>query len=148
VLVPVDADLVNLLYDPSQWTVTPDREEHNRRSVYLIAKRNLRLPFAEVFDQPDTQTSCARRESSTHPLQALELLNGKTSNRLAEAFARRLEREAGADPGRQVELAYRLAAGRAPSPREKEIAVRFLARQPLREFALAVFNLNAFLYVD
>ena len=52
VVVPVDADLVKLLYDPSQWTVTPDEREHDRRSVYLLAKRNLRLPFMEAFDQP------------------------------------------------------------------------------------------------
>jgi hypothetical protein len=148
VVLPVDRDLVTLLYDPAQWAVTPDEREHRRRSVYLLAKRNLRLPFAEVFDQPDRLTSCPRRESSTHALQALELLNGRTSNRLAEAFARRLEREAGPDCGAQVELAYRLAAGRAPTAKEKDLAVRFLARQPLREFALAVFNLNASLYVD
>jgi hypothetical protein len=148
VIVPVERDLVKLLYDPKQWAVTADVREHDRRSVYLIAKRNLRLPFAEVFDQPDLQTSCPRREASTHSLQALELLNGTLSNHLAEAFARRLEREAGPDPAGQVELAYRLAAGREPTAREKELALAFLARQPLKEFALAVFNLNAFLYVN
>jgi hypothetical protein len=148
VVVPVDNDLVKLLYAPSQWAVTPDRAEHDRRSVYLLAKRNLRLPFLETFDQPDAATSCARRESSTHALQALELLNGALANDLAGSFADRLRREAGADPGAQVELAYRLAAGRPPTPREKELAVEFLKTQPLREFALAAFNLNAFLYVN
>src|SRR4051812_49407198 len=58
VVVPVDADLVKLLYAPSQWAVTPDAREHDRRSVYLVARRNLRLPFLESFDQPDAQTSC------------------------------------------------------------------------------------------
>jgi hypothetical protein len=148
VVVPVDADLVHLLYDPGQWKVTPDTGEHDRRSVYLLSKRNLRLPFMEVFDQPDAATSCPRRAASTHALQALELLNGPTSHRLADAFARRLEREAGSDRGQQIERAYLLAAGRSPTAREKELALKFLAQQPLREFALAVFNLNAFLYVD
>jgi hypothetical protein len=148
VVVPVDADLVHLLYDPKQWTVTADVAEHDRRSVYLLAKRNLRLPFLEVFDQPDAATSCPRRAASTHALQALELLNSSTTHRLAEAFARRLEREAGTDTARQIERAYLLAVGRAPTQREKELAVKFLTKQPLREFALAVFNLNAFLYVD
>ena len=146
-VIPVDSDLVNLLYDPTQWTVTADAAEHDRRSVYLLAKRNLRLPFMEVFDQPDAATSCPRRDASTHALQALELLNGSTANRLAEAFAQRLEHEAGTDANEQIERAYLLAAGRAPTPREKELAFLFLAKQPLREFALAVFNLNAFLYV-
>ncbi|MGH7172618.1 MAG: DUF1549 and DUF1553 domain-containing protein [Gemmataceae bacterium] len=148
VVVPVYSDLINLLYDPKQWTVTADVAEHDRRSVYLLAKRNLRLPFMEVFDQPDAATSCPRRVASTHALQALELLNGSTSQRLAEAFARRLEREAGTDTARRIDRAYLLAAGRAPTQREKELAMKFLTKQPLHEFALAVFNLNAFLYVD
>jgi hypothetical protein len=148
VVVPVDGDLVGLLYDPSQWTVTPDVREHDRRSVYLLAKRNLRLPFLEVFDQPDAATSCPRRAASTHALQALELLNGPTAHRLADAFAQRLVCEAGTDHDRQIERAYLLAAGRAPTVREKELALKFLEKQPLREFALAAFNLNAFLYVD
>jgi hypothetical protein len=148
VIVPVDQDLVNLLYKPSQWTVTPDGTEHNRRSVYLIAKRNLRLPFMEVFDSPDLQTSCARRESSTHAPQALELLNGDLSNRLAEAFADRLRREAGEDRLKQIDLAYQLATSRAPKPAERKLAQAFLEKQPLREFALAMLNLNSFLYLD
>jgi hypothetical protein len=148
VIVPVDQDLVNLLYKPSQWAVTPDPAEHNRRTVYLFAKRNLRLPFMEVFDAPDSNVSCPRRESSTHPPQALELLNGDLSNRLAEAFAQRLQREGGASTTKRIELAYRLAVGRRPTIKERQLATRFLATQPLREFALAVLNLNNFLYVD
>lgn len=148
VIAPVDQELVDLLYKPSQWEVTADEREHHRRSIYLIAKRNLRLPFMEVFDQPDLQTSCSRRESSTHSPQALEMLNGKLSNQLAEAFAERLRREEGPSAGDQVELAYRLAAGREPTEKERAAAIAFLAEQPLREFALAMFNLNAFLYVE
>ena len=65
-MVPIGKELVNALYKPSQWQVAPDPAQHNRRSVYLIAKRNLRLPFLEVFDAPDELVSCPRRESSTH----------------------------------------------------------------------------------
>jgi hypothetical protein len=148
VMLPVEPDLPKLLYDPKQWAVTPDAAEHNRRSVYLLAKRNLRLPFAEVFDQPDTLTSCAGREKSTHVLQALEMLNGKTSNQLAQALAARLEKEAGAEPAAQVELAFRLIAGRPPNPRELELGTQFLQTHAPREFALAMFSLNAFLYVN
>ncbi|HZN35369.1 MAG TPA: DUF1553 domain-containing protein, partial [Pirellulaceae bacterium] len=148
VMPPVPKELIELLYDPAQWQVTPDAREHDRRSVYLVAKRNLKLPFMEVFDQPDLQTSCARRISSTHPPQSLELLNGELSNRLAADFAARLRSEAGDDPTKQIERAYRLAAGRPPTERERQIALEFLREQPLSEFALAMFNLNAFLYVD
>jgi hypothetical protein len=148
VITPIDQELTNLLYKPSQWKVDRDESEHNRRSVYLIAKRNLRLPMMELFDAPDYQISCPRRESSTHAPQALELTNGQFANRMAAALAERLRKEAGADPVRQVELAYQLATGRAPSAKERELGVRFLRSGPLQEFALAVFNLNAFLYVE
>ena len=97
--------------------------------MYLLVKRNLRLPFAEAFDQPDTLTSCAGREKSTHVLQALEMLNGKTSNQLAAALVARLDREAGSEPGAQVDLAFRLVAGRPPNPRERDLGTRFLERR-------------------
>ena len=77
----------------------------------MIYKRNLRLPFMEVFDAPDTLLSCARREQSTHAPQALELLNGQTSNDLAAAFAERLLKERSHRCGANR---LRLAPGRRP----------------------------------
>ncbi|MEX2303556.1 MAG: DUF1553 domain-containing protein [Bryobacterales bacterium] len=148
IMVPVEEQLVDLLYKPAQWKVPQDQNEHHRRSVYLIAKRNLRLPFMEVFDQPALLTSCARRQSSTHAPQALELLNGPLANGLAGAFAERLQDEAGTDPEQLVQRAYLIAAGRLPTDAERKPAVEFVKTQPLREFALAIFNLNDFLYVN
>ena len=119
----------------------------------MIYKRNLRLPFVEVFDAPDTLLSCARREQSTHAPQALELLNGQTSNELAAVFAdaapegaRDHRRSASITPG-----AWQPAA--CPPPARSALALKFLADAPddparVKEFALAVFNLNAFLYVN
>ncbi|HUQ91980.1 MAG TPA: DUF1553 domain-containing protein [Bryobacteraceae bacterium] len=147
VIAPVDPELVNLLYKPSQWAVAKDAKEHDRRSVYLLHKRNLRLPMMEVFDAPDMQISCARRDSSTHAPQALELMNGDFANAMAKSLAARLDKEA-PGPVQQVELAFRLATGRLPNAQEKAAALRFLKTQPLSEFALAVLNLNAFLYVN
>ena len=148
VMLPVEDALVDLLYDPTQWRVPADQAQHRRRSIYLLAKRNLRLPFMEVFDQPALLTSCARRESSTHAPQSLELLNGSISNELAARFAARLDREAGRDLDSIVSQAYLIAAGRPPTEDEALIARGFLADNSLREFALAMFNLNSFLYLN
>jgi len=148
IMVPVSPELVAGLYKPAQWVVARDPKEHHRRSIYLISKRNLRLPIMESFDQTDALLSCARRESATHAPQALELLNGDFANRQAEALAERLQAEAGSDPRGQVDLAYRLVTGNAPSPKEMALGVGFLKDQPLQRFALAMFNLNAFLYVN
>ena len=148
VMVPIDQGLVNTLYKPSQWAPPKDHAEYTRRSIYLIAKRNLRLPFMEVFDAPDMQVSCARRESSTHAPQALELLNGNFANEQADALAKRLETEAGPNLRKQIELGYRLVTGRPARPKEIQVALAFLKTQPKREFALTLLNLNSFLYVN
>ena len=147
VMVPVDPELVRLLYKPSQWEVPASEAQHDRRSIYLIAKRNLRLPFMETFDAPALLTSCARRESSTHAPQALEMLNGDLSNRLAAAFAERLRAETGGRSEQIVARGFRLAIGREPTARERELSLTFLRDQPLEEFCLALFNLNEFAYV-
>jgi len=147
VMAPVDSDLVALLYKPSQWEPDVKPERLFRRSVYLMAKRNLRLPFMEAFDQPSLLTSCGRRESSTHAPQALELLNGSLSNELARRFSKRLDQESGGHPRRWVERGFFLACGRLPDEEELRMGERFLAEQPGSELALALFNLNEFLYV-
>ncbi len=102
----------------------------------------------EVFDAPDLQAPCARRESSTHAPQALELLNGDFANNQAIALAKRLEVEAGSNLRKQIDLGYRLVTGRAARPAEIRAALDFLKTQPKREFALALLNLNSFLYVN
>lgn len=141
VMTPVDPQLVGQLYKPSQWRVAPAAGEHARRSLYLIAKRNLRLPFMETFDGPTLLASCAQRETSIHALQSLELLNGSLSNELALRFAARLREEADV-----VHSAFALALGRPPTEREQQHAREFLAVGSLEEFALAIFNLNDFAY--
>ncbi len=147
VMIPVDPQLVEQLYKPSQWQVAKRDAEFDRRTVYLTAKRNLRLPFLEVFDAPTLLSSCAHRQASTHAPQALELLNGQQSTELSRAFAHRLTQESGGKQEQIVERAFWLTAGRAPSPRELSLSLEFLQESSLREFALAMFNLNEFLYV-
>jgi hypothetical protein len=147
IMLPVEKELIQLLYKPDQWQVPKDPKQLDRRSVYLIAKRNLRLPFMETFDQPTLQSSCGRRESSTHPPQALELLNGDISNDLAQSFADRLTAEQHDTQEALVDRAWKLIAGRKPTQKEADLSVRFLQNQPLREFTLAMFNVNDFLYV-
>lgn len=147
VIVPIEPELVNLLYKPSQWAVTPDASEHMRRSIYVFHKRNMRLPFLEVFDSPDALLSCARRESSTHAPQGLELLNGTVTQQVSEAMAKRLAKEAGPSRSKQIDHAFRLALSRPPNQKEREASLRFLSSSPLREFALALFASNDFLYV-
>ena len=64
------------------------------------------------------------------------------------ALANRLRKEAGEDTGSQVDLAYQLLTGRPPTTIERELSIAFIREVSLHEFALAMLNLNAFLYVN
>jgi len=147
VILPIEPALLTLIYNPAQWKPDADAEQYNRRGIYLFQKRNLRLPFLEVFDSPDLLLSCARREQSTHAPQALELMNGEFSNAMAAAMARRVAKEAGEEPDHQIVRLFQLALGRDPDTAERKAAVRYLKDGPLSELALAVFLTNDFLYV-
>lgn len=107
------------------WNVTRDPAERNRRSIYVFVRRNTRYPMFETFDMPDTHESCARRNVTTSPLQALSMLNDKVSVEWAQGFAARVQKLAGSDFAKQVHAAYELAFSRPPSAEEEQIVARF-----------------------
>ena len=148
---PVDPSLRADTFQGVNWPAdTQDGPKTWRRSVYVKVKRSLLLPQLEVFDCPEISASVAQRNVTTTPTQALTLLNDPLIRRQARRFAERLKREAGARPEKQVERAYWLALGRAPTPRETTLGAAFLrsgGADGLVDFAHAVFNLNEFVYV-
>ena len=129
------------------WYPSPPREQ-NVRSVYLVQKRTVRVPFMETFDLPENSTSCPRRTESVVAPQALSLLNGRLAIDCARAMALRVKAEAGTDRRRQVERAFDLALQRSPDPEEQNACVRLLESQSLAELCRALLNLNEFLYID
>jgi hypothetical protein len=99
-----------------------------RRSVYLPVFRN-RLPeLFEVFDFADPNVVLGRRNVSTVAPQALFLMNNPFVMAQAREAARRALAAPGDDAGR-LERAYRSALGRAPTGRERDVALRFVAAQ-------------------
>jgi hypothetical protein len=129
------------------WTESARTEDHNRRSLYIFARRNLRFPFLEVFDAPDSNLSCPERGRSTTAPQSLTLLNSDEVMAASKALAARLIKEA-KTPDEQMERAFRLVIGRSPSAKEQKLTREFLASSTTEELCRAVFNLNAFVYVD
>jgi cytochrome c553 len=129
--------------DMSQWPVSSDATEFDRRSIYLFIKRSYRLPMLETFDAADPSASCARRETSTVAPQALTLMNSEWMNAQAARLAARL-----AGDGDPVERAWRWTLGRAPSAAEKKRAQGFATRSGLPSLCLLLFNMNEFVYVD
>jgi Protein of unknown function (DUF1553)/Protein of unknown function (DUF1549) len=125
------------------WKTSPDPRDQHRRSIYILARRNLRFPYLEAFDAPDSNQSCPIRVQSTTAPQALVQLNGDETMAAVRGLAKRLEDVPSPERIRQ---AYRLTLGRWPAPAEVEQALRFLARSPESEFYRVLFNLNEFIY--
>ncbi|MCI0536011.1 MAG: DUF1549 and DUF1553 domain-containing protein, partial [Verrucomicrobiales bacterium] len=144
VLPPIPTDLVKTARN---WTASTNSADHHRRSIYVFARRNLRFPFFEAFDAPDSNASCPERGHSTTAPQSLTLLNSEEMMTAAEATAERVGQQT-ASTRSQIELAYRLVLGRDPTPRDLALATDFLRGAPMKELCRALFNLNAFVYAD
>ncbi len=132
------------LYEPDD----PTRPAFKRRTLYRVWARSGRSPLLDVLDCPDPSTTSPRRAVTTTPLQALALLNNAFVLHLVDLFAARVAREAGDDPGRQVNYAYQLAYGREARADEQPAAVQVVRDHGLTVLARALFNSNEFLYVD
>ncbi|MCE9527303.1 MAG: PSD1 and planctomycete cytochrome C domain-containing protein [Planctomycetales bacterium] len=101
-----------------------------RRTIYLLARRNYHPALLAVFDQPNLTMNCTRRESSAVVLQSLAMLNDPVVVEQAVAFAERVEKEAGTtEPTKQIETAWQIALGRAPSASETQACAELLQKQ-------------------
>ena len=125
-----------------------DETAASRRTIYAFVKRSLMVPMLETLDFCDTTQTSPQRKVTTVPTQALTLYNGHFAMRQARHFAERLLRETGEDPAKQIDLAWRLAIARPPTPTEQTNAKQFLAKQNLAQLCRVVFNLNEFAYPD
>jgi hypothetical protein len=152
VRVPIEQEVYDLIFTEGEpddlWPLLPDKREHNRRGLYLLNKRTVRLPMMANFDQPDAMTSCPVRPSSTHALQSLSLMNSNFMAEQSRAFSKRLQQRCGDDRACAVRSAYKLTLAREPKPEERKMALDFLgAGSPLQDFCLALFNRNEFVYL-
>ncbi len=103
-------------------------EERQRRSIYMVSKRHLLLPLMTVFDFPNSEKPCGRRDVTTVVPQALAMLNNRFVHSRSEGLARSIlakepnEREA-------ICEAWRRVLTREPRESELDLAARHYARQ-------------------
>jgi hypothetical protein len=127
VMTPLPKELERNL-QAGHWRPSPNEADHYRRSVYLFVRRNLRYPLFQVFDRPDTNASCPKRSRSIIAPQALELLNSEFALTTARHLAGTILADAHQSNDR-LELLYRRALSRPPTPVEFELLTSFLTRQ-------------------
>lgn len=138
----------------NQWNVTPETAEHDRRSIYIFARRNLRFPIFESFDRPNANASCAVRQTSTTAPQALYLLNSDFAWSMSEQLAENLSTKS---QEQSIHKAWLRILSRPPDVQELADARALMAahqrnglddEQALAHVCLTLFNTNEFLYVD
>jgi hypothetical protein len=104
-----------------------------RRSMYTVWKRTVPPASLTTFDAPDREKCTARRTVTNTPLQALVLLNDPTYVEAGRVLAEKTLLQAGRDPAKRVDFAFRLATDRKPQPQERAVLLQ-LARQELVEY--------------
>jgi hypothetical protein len=129
------------------WEREEDGPKVWRRSVYVYRKRGLPFPLFEVFDLPDQNITCSRRNVSTVPTQALTLLNDDFVLRQAQLFADRIQEAAPRDIEAQIRATYTIALSRPPTDDEMRLALDFLKKQKMVDLAHVILNLNEFVYM-
>jgi hypothetical protein len=134
--------------DPETIWKASSEHEAARRTIYTHVKRSMIVPMLEVLDLCDTTRTSAKRNVTSIAPQALTLLNGEFTNQQARHFAERLRREAGSEPTKQIELAYRLALCRLPTASERAWLIEFVKQESLEQMCRVMFNLNEFVYSD
>ncbi|MCC7085705.1 MAG: DUF1549 domain-containing protein [Pirellulales bacterium] len=108
------------------WDPDPKPEDRRRRSVYVLAKRNLRIPLLEAFDQPDMHNSCPSRSNTTTAPQSLEMLNSEITFESARSWGEKLLDQCGGDETALIRAAYAEAYGRPADRQEIESARQFI----------------------
>ena len=100
-----------------------------------------------AFDCPDGGQIAPKRNASTTPLQALNLLNGAFLLQQSDLLAARAKQASDA-PVSQVRQVFRLAFQRLPTKAEEDAAAKLVQEHGLAALCRAVLNANEFLYVD
>lgn len=147
------------------WYPSPAADQ-DVRSILLVQKRTVRIPFLETFDLPENSTSCAVRPMSIVAPQALSLLNSSLAARASMALAEAVEREAAEKRGTitpaieslddgnvetrryWVNAAFRRTLQREPDETEMDACLRLLERRSLAELCRVLLNVNEFVFVD
>jgi hypothetical protein len=114
------------------WDPDVHPEDRDRRSIYVLARRNLTYPLFGAFDAPDRHLSCPARAATITAPQALVMLNSEFTLTQARYTAGRLLAAHGGDVAGMVRDAYRILFGRDPEPDEVQDARAFLDRQARR----------------
>jgi hypothetical protein len=118
-------------YGPFNWVQAEGRDRY-RRALYTFRRRSTPYPALQVFDAPNGDFSCPRRNHSNTPLQALTTLNEPIFMDCARALAARTLKEGGTTDAQRLTYAFRLCVSRPPDDAEQATLQALLAKERKR----------------
>lgn len=120
-------------------------EQQPVRSIYLIQKRTVPIPYMETFDLPENSVSCGRRSRSIVAPQALALLNSEMMEQAAVSLAARLK---ATEVEESIKELFAYVLQREPTVSELRHCVRYIEDHGATALARVLLNLNEFLFID
>lgn len=99
--------------DSDTWQISQG-EDRYRRGIYTFIRRAAPYPAMTVFDATSREYCTARRSHTDTPLQALTTLNDPAFFEAAQAMAKRILMEGGADTKSRLDYGFLLATSRHP----------------------------------
>jgi hypothetical protein len=142
-----------LLFEPNanyarNWIPKEDVEEKDfRRMVYNMRIRMEQDSVFGAFDCPDGGQSAPSRARSTTPLQALNLYNSSFTEKMADAFSKRLLKQTDNSSQQALVRGFESIFGRTPTPEESIVAAQYVKDHGLVAYCRVLFNANEFLFM-
>jgi Protein of unknown function (DUF1553)/Protein of unknown function (DUF1549)/Concanavalin A-like lectin/glucanases superfamily/Planctomycete cytochrome C len=100
-----------------------------RRSLYTFWRRTAPPASMLTFDAGSREVCTAKRETTATPLQSLILLNDPQFLEASRVLAETLVRDSKTELEPRIQKAFRLATGRAPQAKEKDILAKLYQEQ-------------------
>jgi hypothetical protein len=113
------------------WTVSDNKDDWYRRSIYIFSRRSFPYPVTQSFDPADPSKPHHKRDVTTTPLQALTLFNSDVVFDWSQALAGRVINEAGANEDAQLNRLYEVLFARDPNLTERKALKEFLANEQI-----------------
>jgi hypothetical protein len=124
-ILPPLPDYVTGISRNREWPLSSLSDRH-KRGLYILLRRATPYPMLTTFDAPDSSLTCAVRERSNTPLQALTLLNDQVFFSSAQRLGARLVTEV-SDSNARLHHALHICLGRRATPEELRRLYELLA---------------------
>ena len=141
-------NLLNLAGDlearPAGLSEDLDAADNRHRTVYGRVSRGRLNTVLQLYDFPDPMMSAPQRELTTSPLQQLFVMNSPFLKDRADSLAKKVE--ADTDNSAKIRALYRRILEREPTGKEMDLALSYLNKGTVSQFAQALLATNEVIF--